>query len=605
MTPEAVVHRYLEICNAVDVDRDALIRLIVCDADLARRWLTILGCEASEAAIARAVRALDDATLRTMSEAQAWSVTTAVDSARLNLHQWRNALRNSFLAEDLAGKDADLGLRALLGVSGVSVPGDPALAVLLRFRGTAPELLEDAGTHQQVFCVVDHFELHGKARAKELALNLLSLHEPAFDSACERADLRCRRTMQELGLIAEPDIDWSRRLWLHQQVRLLAAMLAVAQSVEDLRRHHRLASMSLFGYVPGLLLLDEDAQSLTDGEQHIALDSQTSVIARTAREREPGPLADEQDSAVADRLQLQVLGSREGLAYPVVTATQTMGVLVFALDEDIHATDEDGHDFAMQLYAHTLANNWIRAAQSRGQSLQLLERYRETEHKRLREVVHEANNPLSIVRNYLHILELRLQHEPSVVEQLELIGDELRRASEIVQSARDMSDPDQLPDATTAQLAPFDANAALRRAIDLHSGYAEEHYVSLVGELHEGEMGVVSDENKLQQILSNLLKNAIEACRRGDQVTVVSSVGVYRQGRRGVELAVRDTGTGIADEVLQRLFEPKHSTKGGDHAGLGLHIVGRLVEELDASLDVRTSHTTGTSFVLFLPRQPI
>jgi signal transduction histidine kinase len=57
--------------------------------------------------------------------------------------------------------------------------------------------------------------------------------------------------------------------------------------------------------------------------------------------------------------------------------------------------------------------------------------------------------------------------------------------------------------------------------------------------------------------------------------------------------------------VLDRLAEPKQSTKGGDHAGLGLRIVHRLVGELKGSIDVRTSTGAGTTFTVHLPLKPL
>ena len=56
--------------------------------------------------------------------------------------------------------------------------------------------------------------------------------------------------------------------------------------------------------------------------------------------------------------------------------------------------------------------------------------------------------------------------------------------------------------------------------------------------------------------------------------------------------------------VLERLADPKETSKGGDHAGLGLHIVHRLVAELGGNIDVRTATGQGTSFNLFLPLNP-
>jgi len=57
--------------------------------------------------------------------------------------------------------------------------------------------------------------------------------------------------------------------------------------------------------------------------------------------------------------------------------------------------------------------------------------------------------------------------------------------------------------------------------------------------------------------------------------------------------------------VLARLTEPKQSTKGGDHAGLGLHIVHRLVHEIGADIDVRTAQGEGTRFSIFVPLEPV
>ena len=84
-----------------------------------------------------------------------------------------------------------------------------------------------------------------------------------------------------------------------------------------------------------------------------------------------------------------------------------------------------------------------------------------------------------------------------------------------------------------------------------------------------------------------------------------SLVGVFREGREGVEITVKDTGPGLSRAVLENLSEPKDSTKGGDHAGLGLHIVHRLVRELQGSIDVRTAQAQGTRFTLFLPIKPL
>jgi signal transduction histidine kinase len=129
--------------------------------------------------------------------------------------------------------------------------------------------------------------------------------------------------------------------------------------------------------------------------------------------------------------------------------------------------------------------------------------------------------------------------------------------------------------------------------------------VTLELEAAPGALVAASDESRLLQVLTNLVRNAIEAAPDGS-VTIGSLGGVFRDGVEGVELSVADSGPGLPREVLERLGDPKQSAKGGDHAGLGLHIVHRLVEEVKARIDVRTSTGSGTTFTVFLPlSQPV
>ena len=113
---------------------------------------------------------------------------------------------------------------------------------------------------------------------------------------------------------------------------------------------------------------------------------------------------------------------------------------------------------------------------------------------------------------------------------------------------------------------------------------------------------ILTEQDKLTQIMSNLIKNAIEACEPSDEVLVGARGGVYRDGRVGVEFFVEDSGSGLSDEVLQNLAGAKQSDKGGEHQGVGLQIAFRLASELDGAIDVRTEVGQGTRFSLFLPR---
>jgi signal transduction histidine kinase len=270
---------------------------------------------------------------------------------------------------------------------------------------------------------------------------------------------------------------------------------------------------------------------------------------------------------------------------------------VFVVDEDVD------HEVAMSLYADELARRLSGRARAAAPDVEVLTRFRQHEERRLSELVHEANNPLSVVNNYLHILEAKLAHEPEAVAQLKLIGAELRRAGDIFAQVREVPQTEAGRPEPRVEFTNVDLNALARRVVELHLGYAQEYQVNLTEQLVPGALLVGSDVHRLAQILNNLMRNAIEAAH-GASVNVRTASGVYREGKAGALIDVSDTGPGLTRGVLERLAEPKQTTKGADHSGLGLHIVHRLVGELGGSIDVRTSPGQGTTFSIFLPITP-
>ena len=606
MTPEAVIYKYLDAANGAKGNAEAFVRLMANDADLLGRWVCLLKCQAEPAALLEAITELDHSTFLHLAYAQAWAGLPVSGSARLSMEQWRSVLRAACLGETLA---ETLGLvnpetvrwRLLLAISGVNVPHDPTMTELLEFRGARPELLEDASTLLKLFTVVDALKVMDADAAGTLAHGLLGVEQADFVGLMAEAAARMEALLLDLDLVEDLDDDWAERLWTRQQVNMLGMLFSGCRRLEDIYEAHRFATRSLFGAIPCFLILDEHRKALVPvGENGIGilLSSQTSAIAHSVREGEPQTLSNATDQAVADRQILRRLGVAEGVCAPMQIDAKKIGALVFAVDEDVD------NDFAMLAYAEELGRWVVHHNVDLGGELALARRYRSREEKRMREIVHEANNPLSIVHNYLHILELRLQHEPSAIEQLRLIGSELSRAGEIFQRVRDLPPISEVESQAQVVFAEFDANELAGRVFELHRGYAGDHDVNLHLDLAKSQLRVTSDEQRLAQILNNLVRNAIEASA-GQNVTVGSSIGVFRDRREGVEISIRDTGPGLPRVVLESLAEPKQSTKGGDHAGLGLHIVHRLVGEMKGSIDVRTATGLGTTFTVYLPLTPL
>jgi len=107
---------------------------------------------------------------------------------------------------------------------------------------------------------------------------------------------------------------------------------------------------------------------------------------------------------------------------------------------------------------------------------------------------------------------------------------------------------------------------------------------------------VLADRGQLEQVIANLVINGSEAMPNGGALDVEVS-----HARNRARLSVKDTGIGIAPDVLSRLYEPFFSTKGGGNSGLGLAVVHGIVTEHGGTIDVESRLGAGTRFEILLP----
>ncbi|MFP4249838.1 MAG: ATP-binding protein [Armatimonadota bacterium] len=151
--------------------------------------------------------------------------------------------------------------------------------------------------------------------------------------------------------------------------------------------------------------------------------------------------------------------------------------------------------------------------------------------------------------------------------------------------------------------APVDLNSLVERVIRPLSLVAEDSGVELDYQLADDLPHVVADEKQLYNAVYNLANNAIQACEDGDAVTI--STGAEREGEWPdgdfAWLAVADTGSGIPDEVREKLFtDDAISTKPGG-TGLGTRIIGDVVRSHSGLIDVESEVGVGTTMTIRLP----
>jgi len=128
---------------------------------------------------------------------------------------------------------------------------------------------------------------------------------------------------------------------------------------------------------------------------------------------------------------------------------------------------------------------------------------------------------------------------------------------------------------------------------------AQEHKIHLEQSIEEDLPPVLGDETQISQVLVNVVVNAFHAMAEGGRCHIAATT-CTTDGKRWVEISVRDTGVGIPDEALPRLFEPFYTTKSGG-SGLGLAIAYRIMQDHGGLISVSGAPGTGTVVALRFP----
>jgi putative nucleotidyltransferase with HDIG domain len=212
---------------------------------------------------------------------------------------------------------------------------------------------------------------------------------------------------------------------------------------------------------------------------------------------------------------------------------------------------------------------------------------------RARGMAHEVNNPLSIIKSYLGVIDDKLARDESVDKELTVLNEELHRIGGIV----DEFAGNQSPKPTEI----VEINALVSAVVHL---FQESRFlppsVQIAAEQIPQACEIEGSAAVLRQILVNLIKNAVEAMPSGGRITVINRGSVKVRGRSHWSLLVNDSGPGMPANMLVQLFKPVKSSKVGHNRGIGLSIVHGLVQQLSGTIQCSSS-TSGTSFEILLP----
>ncbi|MCP3851762.1 MAG: HDOD domain-containing protein [Gammaproteobacteria bacterium] len=317
--------------------------------------------------------------------------------------------------------------------------------------------------------------------------------------------------------------------------------------------------------------------------------------------------------AVVDRQVLSSLGSQELLCVPLLSQCkkEKYGVIVAGLS--LHQLQKIKCEKGLLYEFSRAASEVIEQELSVTEQINnILEEKTQLQTLEIRKLVHEANNPLGVIRNYLQILSMKLEDskEKKLQGQLDILMSEVERVGNIVLKIRDI--PKQLD----LEANNVDINLIISQLLSIfkESLFLKSKVVEKLT-LDDSIPIIKSNADNLKQILTNLFKNAVEAMPEGGELSISTRDHINVNGEPFIELRVLDSGPGIPKEILSHLFHPVKSTKSGEHSGLGLSIIKNLVNDLGGTIGGSNhqclpsvsngQENHGAEFVILLPRKPI
>ncbi len=216
-------------------------------------------------------------------------------------------------------------------------------------------------------------------------------------------------------------------------------------------------------------------------------------------------------------------------------------------------------------------------------------------------VSHELRTPLTSIRGSLGLIE-RLMPEELSDSFRQMVHLARKNTERLIVLVNDILDFEKLSaNKIEYDMSTTDVHAELKQAADLNAGYAEQHDVSIDLRLAEEPLLVSIDVNRLQQILANLISNAVKFSESGKTVVIrAERIGGY------VRISIIDSGQGIPEDFKKNLFTPFAQADGTSSreksgTGLGLAITKRFVEGMNGAIDFTSQEGEGTTFRIEFP----
>lgn len=365
---------------------------------------------------------------------------------------------------------------------------------------------------------------------------------------------------------------------------------------------------ALVGYIP-----DKAGHYAKHHSLAVSMKMNQSLLVRTFVDQRPLDsfrAASMHPLMIIDGQLIRLLGGNGMFCLPLIAHNNPLGVLALGIDSDDlpHLLENTkllnvfSHRGAMALRLDSLRRN----------QLQVIQKTRiDASSDLARRVVHEVNNPLSIIKNYLKVLGVKLAEAGIDHDEIRIINEEITRVGQLLKKLTAFSTKE-----AAAKKKITDVNALLTDMLKLaKDSLLREANVNVQLDLEQNLPTIVVDSDGLKQVLINLVKNAAEAMAgRGGNLRLRTRHlppplgGKTLHGGESVsgyvEIVVRDDGPGIPEAIKEKLFDPYVSAKSAGHSGLGLSVVYNIIKSFHGTIVCESAPNNGAAFTIELPVNP-
>jgi len=218
-------------------------------------------------------------------------------------------------------------------------------------------------------------------------------------------------------------------------------------------------------------------------------------------------------------------------------------------------------------------------------------------------LAHEINNPLVAISTFLQMLPEKLKEPQDADYWTSFYSVSVKEVDRIRSLIGQLLNYSKTGQKEGLELCEVDLNALVQEVVTFLNNEARKKRIDfdlqLATDIPKGKM----DQEKIRQVLLNLMINAIQATHDG-KIILATSILKDRHDQVLIQMTIGDTGIGISEENLQNLFNPFFTTKGGEGSGLGLMTSHYIVEKHRGSIDVQSELGKGTKVTVQIPIDP-